>query len=334
MDQTFSLEKAWNVFLQKHPKTTLFQTPEMAKVYSNTKGYEAIPFLAISDQGKICASLLAHTTLLVGTNSKRVVVQSGPLHADTTEGIAALRMLLQNFSKKCAEKAIYTEIRNFWDQSSILQEFAVCGLQFEDHLAAILDLRKSETELWKTLKQDKRKGVEKAKQRFELDVQETTDLNAVEECYRILQDTFTQAGHPLPHKSLFSSLLQVLHSQGAKLLFVVKNGERIAVQVALFGHGIIHAWYTGTKREFRHCYAGDLLIWHLISYGATNQYHTFDFGGGGPPNVEYGPRTYKTRFGAEFPNYGLFKCVYSPQKVALAQEEYDKYGKSLVKQYL
>ena len=60
-----------------------------------------------------------------------------------------------------------------------------------------------------------------------------------------------------------------------------------------------------------------------------NNYNLFDFGGGGAPNKNDNLRFYKSRFGAEFFNYGRYKKIHSPMKQKIAEIGFKIYRRLL-----
>ena len=96
----------------------------------------------------------------------------------------------------------------------------------------------------------------------------------------------------------------------------------------LHNHTIIY-WYTGTPRQYSPYRPADLLVWYTLEWGSTNGYRVFDFGGAGKPSEEYGPRTFKAKFGGTLVNYGRNICVHSPQLLKLSQWVYQMARKFL-----
>jgi lipid II:glycine glycyltransferase (peptidoglycan interpeptide bridge formation enzyme) len=66
----------------------------------------------------------------------------------------------------------------------------------------------------------------------------------------------------------------------------------------------------------------DLLQWHEIAWSGEQGYSRYDFGGAGWPNVPYGVRDFKAKFGGDLVCYGRYRKVYSRWKMALAERAY------------
>ena len=67
-----------------------------------------------------------------------------------------------------------------------------------------------------------------------------------------------------------------------------------------------------------------------MRWGAENGCHTFDFGGAGKPNKEYGVREFKRQFGGALVNYGRCKKIHSPLKVKIAEKGFEVYRKMML----
>jgi lipid II:glycine glycyltransferase (peptidoglycan interpeptide bridge formation enzyme) len=56
----------------------------------------------------------------------------------------------------------------------------------------------------------------------------------------------------------------------------------------------------------------ELIMWHILRWGAENNYRLYDFGGAGKPDEDYGVRDFKAKFGGDLVNYGRNKYIASP----------------------
>jgi len=90
----------------------------------------------------------------------------------------------------------------------------------------------------------------------------------------------------------------------------------------------VYAWYNGVERVGSFS-PFDYLTWHQFVWGHEHGYRRYDFGGAGWPDVPYGVRDYKAKFGGELVRYGRYRKVYSPWKMALAEKAYE-IGRSVI----
>jgi lipid II:glycine glycyltransferase (peptidoglycan interpeptide bridge formation enzyme) len=67
----------------------------------------------------------------------------------------------------------------------------------------------------------------------------------------------------------------------------------------------IYEWYVcGLDKEYKEQYPSVLATWAAIDFAAKNDIKNFDFMGVGRPDIPYGVREFKVRFGGEMVNYG------------------------------
>jgi lipid II:glycine glycyltransferase (peptidoglycan interpeptide bridge formation enzyme) len=64
------------------------------------------------------------------------------------------------------------------------------------------------------------------------------------------------------------------------------------------------------------------LVWLALEFGCDRGFHTFDFGGGGKPDEEYGVRDFKAKFGGDLVNYGRNVLVHSPIQLQASELGY------------
>ncbi len=75
---------------------------------------------------------------------------------------------------------------------------------------------------------------------------------------------------------------------------------------------MIYDWYAGADDSYLEYRPNDILSWSILKWGIKNNYEVFDFGGAGKPNVPYGVRDYKLKFGGELVNFGRFEIIHKP----------------------
>ncbi len=69
--------------------------------------------------------------------------------------------------------------------------------------------------------------------------------------------------------------------------------------------------YAGSYLTHYNKYPNDLIPWEVFLWGKRNDYRVFDFGGAGKPDIPYGVREYKKKFGGEIVNYGRYEKIHS-----------------------
>lgn len=86
----------------------------------------------------------------------------------------------------------------------------------------------------------------------------------------------------------------------------------IGVRIVLCYKELIYDWFAGADEKYLRYRPNDILPWEVMKWGSLNGYKVFDFGGAGIPNVPYGVRDYKLKFGGELVNFGRFENIHKP----------------------
>jgi serine/alanine adding enzyme len=319
----------WDHYVKNHPYGNIFQTQSMAAVWNQTKRRETLSLAALDDARKIIAVLQAviikERTDILGNFLARAVIHGGPLYLNTDKGQNAAIVLLKEYDKICQKRALYSEIRNFWDTSSTNSLFMQSGYQYEEHLNYLIDLDKSEDELWKGIHKARKKNINRAT-KYGVIVEEFNNKNMIPIFYKLLQETYNNVKIPLADISFFESAFKHLASKNMVKFFLARSEDRfIGARAVLTYKNFVHDWYAGASNDALSLYPNDILVWHILKWGIENHYKVFDFGGAGKPDVEYGPREFKRRFGGELVNYGRYSRVYSPIKLKIAENGYGFY---------
>ena len=140
----FINKESWRKFVYNHPNGNIFQTPEMAEVYRQTKNYEPISLAVVDENDEILAILLAVVIRemkgILGSFSSRSIIEGGPLFVEGKKGLSAVSLLVEEYNKIAKKCALYSEIRNIHDVSHLNLFFERNGYSFEDHLNFLVDI--------------------------------------------------------------------------------------------------------------------------------------------------------------------------------------------------
>ena len=296
----------WSDFVYNHPNGNIFQTPEMYEVYNNSADTKPILY-CIVENNSVCALYLGEILYenydFSKTLTKRTVYYSEPLANNKFHYECLIKSAIRN------SKGLFIEIRPRMeiDNKILINN----GFKRRDHLNSIVYLT-SLDENWKNLERDKRKGIRRAQNRYNLNIIEDNSYRSVEKSYNLLKKLYGERKRPLRSESYFHAIQKHLCPKGLAKYFVAYFGDEIiSFQLALFYKDQILTYYTATDEKHKDKYAGDFIIWHLIEHGIRNGYHILDLGGGGNPNRSYGPREYKKRFGTKFNNIGRYRYTRS-----------------------
>ena len=314
-------------FTDKHPNRNFFQSFDAYQLFNTVDNYESLLLLAIDDNkiiGSLVALFIKEDSRVKGFLSRRCIVFGGPLVFDNNLNV--IKMLLIELKSVAERKAIYTQFRNSFDLSFSNYIFTKTGYLYEEHLNVIIDLTKSEEELWSDIDSKRRNEIRRAQREgtyFKI-LQNEDDIGPT---YEILDEVYRRAKLPFPKKSFFEFANQKL-KYGTFMIFMAANDEKIiGTMYALCYQDTIYDWYAGSYQECYNKYPNDLIPWKVILWGKQNGYQKFDFGGAGRPNVPYGVRDYKKKFGGELVNYGRFEQIHKPFLFQIARLGYKLYQK-------
>ncbi len=307
--------KKWTQFVAKHPKSNIFQTPEMHELYKLTTNYEPIFLAAVNENDELQGVLLAvvqreHKGFL-GKFSTRSIIWGGPIIKDNNP--AVLGFILVEYSKIIKGKAIYTQFRNQWEWSSKEKEvFKQNGFRIEEHLDILISLKTTGTGLLDGMHQGRRKNIRRA-QRIPLEFTEIVEYKGLVDCVQMIKKTYNRVGLPYPDSQFFINAHERFKGIGGLKVFAARyNGEIIACRFVLCHNKLIYDWYAGAQEKHLNKYPNDFLPFKVMEWGISNGYEIFDFGGAGKPNKEYGVRDFKLKFGGELVEFGRFERVHNP----------------------
>jgi len=317
----------WEAWVLQHPEATVFHSPGMYETYLGTSNWEPVLLLALGEANNLTGVLLAvlqrEPGLIKGHLSSRSIIYGGPVADD----LVTIKALLKKYGEEIRGRAIYTQVRNFNIPGEELKRiYNEEGFVFEEHLNIRVNLRVTEAEFWKGVKQNRKAGINKAKkQGFTFRV--TADEEIIEPFYRLLGSTYGRTRLPYPDISYFRSLTK--HLQGELKWFVLeKDAEPGIILAAFVSKHTLYIFYPGIDQShsFLQQRPVDLFYWEVIRWGMANGVAVLDWMGAGKPGKEYGVRYFKQQYGGELINSGRFQAVHRPLLMLIG-----KTGVSLLK---
>jgi len=303
----------WIDFVEEHPNGNIFQTPYMFETYLKIEKEKPLILVVLNENDDIIGlqvSVVKKTfNNFLGYFTSRSIVQGGPLILNENSNV--LDFILKKYNNKIKGKAIYSQFRNMWDWGSLKQIFKKNKIDLEDHLDILFDLTKGEELLLKEMKRVRRKGINQSYKKGV--ITKVIDLNnddLLVEAYTILENIYERIKLPLPNINFFRNVKKGLNEKVFSLGLYVEN-ELIAVRIVFCYKNLIYDWYAGAKDEFLDFRPNDVLPWEIMKWGIENGYEIFDFGGAGKPDVPYGVRDFKLKFGGSLVNFGRFQKIHS-----------------------
>lgn len=285
---------------------------------------------AATEHGKPLTLLLpVRITLMDGLLRQfttRAVVYGSVLCAPGPEGRKALETLLRVYARETGGSLLFTELRNLSDLNTLQPVLKECGFRYEDHLNYLVDLNRPPEAVLQGFGRRTRKRIRHALREGRVTVRDIQRREDVVLCYELLRASYAVAKVPLADRSLFEAAFDILQPQGmVKFLLAWIDDDPVAGSVELIYKGTIYGWYGGVDRDFSAYVPNELLMWHVLRWGAENGYRLYDFGGAGKPDEEYGVRDFKAKFGGQLVCYGRNTCLHAPTRLAISKVGYQVY---------
>lgn len=301
----------WISFLSANPKATAFQTPYFYDLLTSAQGSEAEVY-AVEKESVIvavCVVTLLKEKGFKGYFSRRAIIYGGPVWASQNDGVA--EFLLNSIKHDLRGRIIYIEIRNISDVLIFNSSFTKCGFKYSDHLDIIVNLNKSEEELWEEIHKNRKKEIKKGLNKgLQVQLVTLTDTEYLSEIYEMLLQLYRKIGLPLPPISYFLQAVNILEPANMMHTFCAfVDNKLVGFRMVLTYNKLIYDWYSSSRNEYLSFRPNDILPWEIIKWGKKNDFELFDFGGAGKPDKDYGVRDYKLKFGGTTVNYGRYTFI-------------------------
>jgi serine/alanine adding enzyme len=327
-------EALWRNFVDNNLRGNVFHTPEMFQVFAKTVGHVPELWAVVDGKSEVLALMTpVHITLMNGLLRRfttRSVVYGSILAQDTARGQDALRLLLETYTRNIRGRSLFTELRNLQNLDDLEPLFEDHGYSYEDHLNYLIDLDRPVEEVLQSIGKRTRKKIRKGLRDGHVQISEATNRAELAHWHETLQKTYSNAQVPLADRSLFEAAFDVLRPRNmAKFLLARVGDVTAACSVELTYKDTIYGWYGGSDRAYSEYLPNEMLIWHILDWGASNGYRVYDFGGAGRPDEEYGVRDFKAKFGGDLVNFGRNTCVHHSIRLKLSEQGYEIYRRFL-----
>ena len=303
----------WESFVAEHPQANFFQTPDYVDLHSGVKGYTPYVVAAFDSDKQMVGVLVAiRNSVYSGMGSyitSRAIVEGGPLIDARHPQVADI--LLKSYCDIMKHRIIYTQFRNQFDMSPFQGAFQHVNAIFEEHLNILIDLQKPEETLWQEVHPKRRNKIRQA-QKQQVEVRELVNTEEREQSWQILREVYQREKLPLAKKALFEHAFELLIPRGRLKIYGAFYQQLLIGTRYLFTYkDCIFDWYAGSHEQFYTVRPNDLLPWEIFLRSKAEGFTQFNFGGAGKPNVPYGVRDYKLRFGGTVVNYGRYEIIHN-----------------------
>ncbi len=320
----------WSAFVNRHPRNTVFQSPEIFRFFQKVDHYEPNILIAYEDE-RILAVLLAVVVResggLLGYFSSRAIVYGGPLILEGyPEKLQLLDGLLKKLSQSVGGKSIFIQFRNFfgWTEKE-KQVFKKNGFVFRDRINLIIDTTDEQRMLH---------GISKSKRRqirlgFKngTSVRPPQSMDEVSVFYGLLFDLYkNKVKKPLPPWEFFREFYNNSLENKLGIIRLLTFEEKIiggVLAAVTPGKTIYELYIVGLDKTYKKNYPSVLATWALMDYALQNNLQRFDFMGLGKPDEPYSVRDFKMKFGKNIVNYGRFGKINNKALYLVAELGYN-----------
>jgi len=318
------LKIQWEKFVFEHPNGNIFQSPEYYKLILDSKILKPVVVILLDENKNIVGVLIGviqkENIPIISYFTARCIVWGGPLVKNNNPIL--VKTVISKFNKELKNKVIYSQFRNIFETNAIREEFLNAGFEYIDHLDIHNNLSEGTDYILKNMNSERRHNIRRA-ERKELEFIELNTRENLIIAYNLIKDTYSRLRLPLYPFEVFESAFNNLAAKKILRIFAVRLKEKIiSVRLVLCHKDMIYDWYAGTDDDYLKYYPNDYLPFKVMEWGAINNYKYFDFGGAGKPNVPYGVRDYKLKFGGQLVNYGRYQKIYNVIVYSLAARSY------------
>lgn len=317
----------WLHFVNNHPDGNIFHTPQMFQVFNRTRGHQPQIWAATKEERILALLLPVRVTLMQGLLryfTTRSIGYGSVLCVPGAEGKEALTKLLQVYTKEVDREPLFTELRNLSDLETYQPILRKQGFIYEDHLNFLINLARPTKDIMQSIGRRTRKHIRRELRRGKVVVREVSQQSQLDVCYDLVRRTYRAAHVPLADPTLFEAAYEVLGPKGMiRFTLAYVEESPVAVSVDLLFKDVMYGWFGGLDRSSRSYMPNELLTWHLFEWGAENGFHTYDFGGAGKPDEDYGVRDFKAKFGGNLVCCGRNTHVHAPLLLWIGEKGYN-----------
>jgi hypothetical protein len=317
----FSPPPGWNEFLSRNASGTFYQTSFYAAYAEKEAGLKPF-FLRAEEDGRVAGQLL----LLKGSRFHGLLANS-PLHSVTTrvartlftsfswvyapaaENDEAARVLLEKVLREAKGKRVSCSPHPLAPFESA---FASAGFKSKKWATFLIDLSKSEDELWGGVDKACRKLVNRTLEQVEV---KQVENEAEYAKYHAVLNENRRRNRVTPYR--YSPLLwKIWRDSGTGAVFIAvdkSDGSVLAGLGVSSFNGYLNEWGAGTANAAieKHVYAQDAIKWSVLKWGKQLGARYYDFTGVNPAPAnekEKGIYRFKEKWGGKLVGYNEYRA--------------------------
>jgi serine/alanine adding enzyme len=307
----FIREDKWKKLEKTSPYVSPFQSYGILDIYSRVPNIETL-VCAIEDKDEYLALAVIAIHKEKGIRayfSKRAVIYGGPLLLQGFD--LPVLMLLNGLEQHLKSRAIYCEIRNYFDYSSYHEIFKSTHWKLVPYLNLHLNVaNKDITEVMSGMRYNRRREINLSLNSGVV-FSETKRLKDIYAVYLIVKQLYSKKLHlPIPDFEYFKAISE---SKLGVTFAIIHENNIVGGIFCLKLHRVIYTlYYAGLSEYNKRVYPNHIAILAVINYALDNNFEYIDFMGAGRPGIEYGVRNYKIQFGGKLVEHGRAIKIFKP----------------------
>lgn len=302
---------SWENLSCNSPYASFFQSRQCHDFYSSLQCFESFSY-GVMDGDELLAAVTGYVTVdknpIVQFFSRRAIIQGGVLISGAASP-EAVSFLLKETSRQLGGKAIYIEIRNYFDYSPYKHIFKQAGFEYERHY----DIKNDTSSLCaieSSLSDNIKRCVKSSINNGVRMIYKPT-ARQIRDFYAILQNLYrSKIKRPLFPLDFF---LMATGSGIAHWFMTEYKGEIVGGMFCVGSNNRLYEWFVcGLDGKYKGVHPSKLATYSALCYCAENGFSVFDMMGAGKPDEGYGVRDFKARFGGKLVEEGRFVHIAHP----------------------
>ena len=310
----------WDDLIKHSNVATWFQTKIAYQFYESLPNI-MIPFvIALAKDNVLRGLVVGYITQeknpIKQLLTRRAIIIGGPLLANDITN-QEVELLMSATRKSLKGKAIYIETRNFNDYSAWKEGFIASVFEYVPHLNFHVNTTSKEI-IEGNLSKSRKRDIRVSFRDGSVIVNNPT-IEQVRSYYTILADLYkTKVKLPLFPLEFFEKLYEL---ESSRFLLVEYNGEIFGgtVCVCLQNKTMFEWFVCGKDGVVKNIFPSEVATYAGLKCSVDDNCAKFDMMGAGSPNVKYGVRDFKSKFGGQLVENGRYLCVLNKLSYSLGK---------------
>ena len=317
-------KNVWRSFIEKFPNRNIFHSPEMAKVFQESDGFETYPIFVIENKmvyAFALAVLVKIDSIFPQKFTNRLIMYASPLYDNSEKGEIALKLLLKKAYEIAIKNSLFLEIRNSELFPADHDQRILSDAKYIPYQNYFIDLSKGSDSIWSNLNSYTRNHCRKYIKKGAV-IREIRN-DELENAVQLMENLYKEKKVPFLNRSIFFKAFEKLKKDMIRFMVLEYTSKIIATRISLNYGNTVLDWYAAADSKYKDFYPNDALVWDTLKWGCDNDYSLFDFGGGAIKGQYYGPAKFKEKYRGKLVEYGRYRFPSNKLVYYLANKGYN-----------